>query len=154
MCRRRASSLAALLALACASGAPAALTEVERSTIEREVTAAMDSLLAAAMRRDADAVFGRFAPGPHADDGALATRDELERVYRPLYASTARLDLRMSRREVRVLSPDVAMVVAEGTFDATGRDGARQQGRNAWTFVWERAPDGWRVLHQHQSSPR
>ena len=151
---QRGVPLGAFLALACVPAAPpTTLAEADRAVIEREVTLAMDSLIAAASRVDADRVFGYYAPGLHVEDGALTSLDSLQANYRALYATLQRIDFTIRRQQVRALSPNLAMVVAEGSYAVVARGGGRQQGRVAWTLLWQRESDRWRLLHSHQSFP-
>ena len=130
----------------------APLSEAERRSIEAEVQTALDSLLAAWSSLDARAVNRHFSAasidtynGERSEPGdwADANYDWLSKTeIRPFE------DLRFD-----VLSRDAVVASWVNTFVETDAAGQRQPEMLAlMTQVWVRERDGWKILHNHEST--
>jgi uncharacterized protein (TIGR02246 family) len=83
----------------------------------------------------------------------LATReDALGRVKANL-RGISRLEYRWKRQNVTVLSPEVALLTAEGESVATTVEGQVFTTPFAQTVVFVLRDGRWKALHAHQSSP-
>jgi hypothetical protein len=84
----------------------------------------------------------------------MVTRQEaLERVRSNL-RGISRIQYRWKNRYVKVLSPEVAVLVAEGESTATTSAGDTFTTPFAQTVVFVREAGSWKAIHAHQSSPR
>ncbi len=84
----------------------------------------------------------------------LATRQEaLERVRGDLRGIRS-IQYRWLRQHVTVLSPEVALLVAEGESVATTTAGDTFSAPFAQTVVFVLRDGGWKAIHAHQSSPQ
>ena len=53
---------------------------------------------------------------------------------------------------ITVLDPNTVLVVKSGTATATPIHGPPQRGGFVQTMLWQRRPEGWRVVHAHEST--
>ena len=55
--------------------------------------------------------------------------------------------------EVRVtaLASNLALMTPENETDMSLKDGPECKYRHAFTMIWEKGTDGWRILHSHES---
>ena len=84
----------------------------------------------------------------------MATRQEaLERVRNNLRPGSRRIQYQWNRQYVTVLSPEVAVLTAEGTVAATAGSGDTITTRLAQTIVFVLRAGSWKAIHAHQSMP-
>ena len=57
-------------------------------------------------------------------------------------------------KRITVLSKDAAIVVVSGHTNAESTSGQKFSAAFAWTFVYRKTGDHWKVIHSHQSNPR
>ena len=62
--------------------------------------------------------------------------------------------INIKKKIITVLSPDVALITANGDFTSIAKDGQMRTGDFSWTFVYTLIDDKWNVIHYHQSSLR
>lgn len=60
---------------------------------------------------------------------------------------------RQAAPEFTVLGPDAAVVTLEESSARTLPDGVKSRGTVVITEVFERRPEGWRIVYSHESSP-
>jgi len=133
------------------------ISSAEQASIADSVTSQMDTLFAALNARSVDRLYALYAPGESlvtADNGTLvASRDSMERADRALFGSLRAVQFAEDGRKVQVLTRGVVVFTSayHGTMtDSTGR---ATEMRGAWTGVWQRLPQGWRIVSQHGSMP-
>jgi ketosteroid isomerase-like protein len=56
-------------------------------------------------------------------------------------------------RSARMLSDSSALVVREGMYTINFKDGTAREIFLVMSTVWEREPDGWKMVHLHESAP-
>ncbi len=134
-------------ALAAQSSTPSA----SRSAMTTTIAALLDSSAAAWNRGDvrahlaanADSIWFMTSRGPVVGNDSVATI--MTRSY--FRQGQPRRILRFDHVTVRPLGKRFALVV--GQFILSGANQADQSG---WfSTVWERRPEGWRVIHDHSS---
>jgi uncharacterized protein (TIGR02246 family) len=143
--------------MAAASGSRGA-TRDETKSIEEAVLAANAEMTQAAEALDADRLFAYML---ETDKGSvvlnglvMATRQEaLERVRSSL-RGVGRIQYRWKRQSVTVLSPEIALLTAEGESTATTTTGDVFTTPFAQTVVFVMRAGRWKAIHAHQSSPR
>jgi uncharacterized protein (TIGR02246 family) len=146
----------ALVTLAARVGAPVA--RADSKSIEQAVLAVSAEMTRAGEAVDADRLFGHMLEtdkGSVIQDGLVsATRQEaLERVRANLRGIRA-IQYRWTRQYVTVLSPEIALLVAEGESTVTTDTGATFGTPFAQTIVFVLRDGRWRAIHAHQSAPR
>jgi uncharacterized protein (TIGR02246 family) len=130
----------------------------ETKSIEDAVLAVSAEMTRAGEAVDADRLFGYMLEndkGSVVQNGLLlATRQEaLERVRTNL-RGIARIQYRWTRQYVTPLSPEIALLVAEGESTVTTDAGATFNTPFAQTVVFVLRDGRWKAIHAHQSSPR
>lgn len=125
--------------------------------IVRDVLAANEAMVAAANRLDLDSFFAAMLEADHAmivQNGTIfETRAEARAaVERALYGVTG-VERRFENPQVTVISPEVALLVSEGSVTATYQDGRQMSGRFAVSLVFVLRDGGWKLLHGHYSTP-
>lgn len=122
--------------------------------------AAIDSLVQEAMKgslaADADRVLAMaegvedltFITGDLMLDGLETIREDFEETYAAIDSQSQKI----LQKQVRLLTPDVALVtaVSEGTFTDVAGWTSEPVGMGH-TLVFVRSGDGWRLHHAHQS---
>jgi uncharacterized protein (TIGR02246 family) len=142
--------MAFAVSTACATGEPD--TQLTRATIQqlgREMNEAANALDAAAFVRHFAADTGLVvAFDGQVTFGAANLLDAQRQYWGQL--SAALYEVRDSR--VVVVSPDVAIVTNTGRAIETTRQGDERRGGFVSTVVWQRRPEGWRVINMHEST--
>jgi uncharacterized protein (TIGR02246 family) len=152
----------ATMALAsCGAPAPAAAPAAEFNPDDPAVTAALDSAVAMA-RAGADAVDAAATLAPlnaednltfMAGDILIAGREEILQAFRDTYAQIKAQRHVPVARQVRLLTPDVALysAVARGTFQDLSGEISDPVGLGS-TAIFVRRDGAWRLAHFHQST--
>ena len=159
MLRRAGSILPRVIAfVTLAAGVGGPVARADSKSIEEAVLAVSAEMTTAGEAVDADRLFSHML---ETDKGSviqggqlLATRQEaLERVRANLRGIRA-IQYHWTRQYVTVLSPEIAVLVAEGESTATTDAGATFGTPFAQTIVFVLRDGRWKAIHAHQSSPR
>lgn len=81
------------------------------------------------------------------------TRAEAMEAVKRGFMGIAKMDRRFDNPQVTVISPDTALLAAEGSVSATLTDGREMTSRFAVSVVFVRKAGEWKVLHGHYSMP-
>ncbi len=142
-----------LAACCCAGCRPAAPPAAfDQAADEAAIRAVMQQQQDAWNRGDVDAFMDgyartdslRFASGGAVQQGWQATLERYHRAY-PDRAAMGTLSFEL--RQVRVLSPRWAFV-----FGAYALERADDRPTGLFTLLFEKRPEGWRVVHDHTSA--
>ena len=57
-------------------------------------------------------------------------------------------------KKITVLSDNAALLAASGNASAGLEDGRTITGGFAWTFVYSKVNNNWKIIHTHMSTPR
>jgi uncharacterized protein (TIGR02246 family) len=130
----------------------------DSKSVEEKVLAVSAEMTRAGEAVDADRLFSYMLEtdkGSVIQNGVfLATRAEaLERVRSNL-RGIDKIQYHWKRQHVAVLSPEVALLTAEGESVATTNAGETFTTPFAQTVVFVLRAGSWRAIHAHQSSPR
>jgi uncharacterized protein (TIGR02246 family) len=130
----------------------------DNAAIERAVLAVHAEMTRAGETADADRLFEYMLEtdkGSIIQNGVLfATRAEaLARVKKNLLG-IASLKYNWKRQYVTVLSPESALLIAEGESVFATTAGETVQASFVQTVVFVKKAGQWRAIHAHQSSPR
>ncbi len=132
------------------------MTSEHRAALADSIRALSDSVIRSGERLDAEAMTARFLDGPAAAFGgagglvlsAEQLRNSLAQGYRGLVGQR----FEIVEQRVAILGLDAASATGWGNVSATHETGARANSRVAFTFVWGRRGDEWRVIQAHFSS--
>jgi uncharacterized protein (TIGR02246 family) len=150
---------ALLLAVAPVAGAggESALSERERASIERAVLETDARVTQAARDRDVDRLFSFMAEtekGSVIQNGALLlTKAEAKVRVQGNMRGISALDYRWKQQHVTVVSPTVAILVAEGESAVTTDQGQTFTAPFVQTTVYVQRDGRWLIQHAHQSAP-
>ncbi len=153
-----AGAAALVLAAGCAR-APLPLNDAEKAAIadsvSRMATQMMASMAAPATAAAADKFLSYYVRGEalvHAQYGTIfPTYDSLVAGVRMMFPPGSTYKLTLDQRRVTVLDRDVAVLTAmmNGVYaDSAGKETPI---REAWTAVFHRTADGWKIAADHES---
>ena len=157
MGRRSVPTLLGVL-LAAAVGGGLSATRAETKSIEDAVLEVSAQMTLAGEAVDADRLFSFMLDtdkGSVIQNGVvMVTRQEaLERVRSNL-RGISKIQYRWKKQYVKVLSPEVAVLTAEGESTGTTTAGDTFTTPFAQTVVFVLEAGSWKAIHAHQSSPR
>ncbi len=149
---------AALVALCRLPAAPASDPGPEvAAAVRAAVLQTNEAMTQAANRLDADAFFSYILDtdeGLIVQDGEIfRTRQEALDAVKRGFAGLAKVERRFEEPHVTVISPEAALLVANGTTVATLRDGRAFERRFAVSLLFVRRDGAWKLLHGHYSMP-
>jgi uncharacterized protein (TIGR02246 family) len=141
-----------------AGGVAASARAADTKAVEEAVLAVNAEMTRAGEAVDADRLFGYMLDTDKVsviqNGVVLTTRQEaLEQVRRNL-GRVASLKYDWKRQYVTVLSPEVAVLAAEGQSTATTTAGQTFTTPFAQTVVFVLRDGRWKAIHAHQSTPR
>jgi hypothetical protein len=129
-----------------------------REAIEKSILEISDTMTKAGEARDIDRLFTFMLEndkGSIVQNGRiLLTRSEALQVTRQNMSSIRSIQYRWKQRHVTIVSPTVALLIAEGESSVTTEQGQNFTAPFAQTIVFVLGDGQWKVLHAHQSSPR
>jgi uncharacterized protein (TIGR02246 family) len=157
MGRRRVPTLVGIL-LSAAAGGGVSAAPAETKSIEDAVLAVSAQMTKAGEAVDPDRLFTFLLEndkGSVVQNGVVMVtrREALERVRSNL-RGISKIQYRWKNQYVKVLSPEVAVLTAEGESTATTTAGDTFTTPFAQTVVFVLEAGSWKAVHAHQSSPR
>ena len=152
--RRLVLTALSLAFLAGCQHATTEFTDEQRAAVADTVGQLADAFFEDFRALDFEGAMAPFKPGiVWAENGVMGTNiDSLSTAWGGFFASIQEVTSGdWAEVHIDVLGPDAAVFTA--TFDWAGVDttGAEVGGSGVWTTVWERTPDGWRVVQGHES---
>lgn len=157
---RASAALAAVVALVVFAGLVSARSRQAPGAreVEQTVLAASAEMTRAGEALDADALFALMLDtdkGSVIQNGVfMATREEALRQVKSGFERVGKVQYRWRRQHVTVLSPQAALLTAEGESNVTIADGRVITTPFAQSVVFVLRDGEWKALHAHQSSPR
>jgi uncharacterized protein (TIGR02246 family) len=141
-----------------AGGFAASAAGADTRAIEEAVLAVSAEMTKAGEAVDADRLFGYMLDTDKVsviqNGVVMTTRQEALEQVRSGLRGIAGIQYRWKRQYVTVLSPEVAMLAAEGESTATTTAGQAFTTPFAQTVVFVLRDGRWRAIHAHQSAPR
>ena len=132
-------------------------TKPDYTAIEKKIKDTYAEITKAAESVDAEKLFSYVLEN---DKGSLIqggkivlTRKEAFDSYKENNQNITKIDYKFDRQYVTVLSPQIAVVVVEGSFEATTKSGETFGSPFAQTVVFVLKDNQWKVLHSHTSRP-
>jgi ketosteroid isomerase-like protein len=148
---------AAIVFAAGCSTAPKPMSDAERAALADSVTQAANSMFASfATKPSADAMLSYYLHGDalvHAEYGMIfPTYDSLVKAVRAGVQSLRSAAMTLDQKRVTVLDRDVVVLTAliNGAMKDTA--GKETPFHEAWTSVWHRTSDGWKIAADHEST--
>jgi ketosteroid isomerase-like protein len=148
--------VAVLLLCSSLSFRPAA-AQPDYTAIEKKVNELYAEITKAAESADAEKLFSYVLDN---DKGSLIsggkitlTRQEAMESYKKRSQNIKNINYKIDRQYVTVISPQTALMVAEGSYEATTMEGKTFGLPFAQTVVFVLKDNQWKVLHSHTSSP-
>jgi len=133
-------------------------SRADTSAIEAAVLAVHAEMTRAGEAGDADRLFSYMLDtdkGSVVQNGVmLTTRKEALEQVRANLGRISKIQYRWTRELVTVLSPESAVLVAEGESTATTASGDTFTAPFVQTVVFVLRGGAWKAIHAHQSSPR
>jgi uncharacterized protein (TIGR02246 family) len=141
-----------------ASGLTAAAGGADTKSIEEAVLAVSAEMTKAGEAVDADRLFAYMLDTDKVsviqNGVVMTTRQEALEQVRSNLRGIAAVKYDWKRQYVTVLSPEVAVLAAEGQSTATTAAGQTFTTPFAQTVVFVLRDGAWRAIHAHQSAPR
>jgi len=141
-----------------ASGLAAAAGGTDTKAIEEAVLAVSAEMTKAGEALDADRLFGHMLDTDKVsviqNGVVMTTRQEALEQVRSSLRGLAAVKYDWKRQYVTVLSPEVAVLAAEGQSTATTTAGQTFTTPFAQTVVFVLRDGAWKAIHAHQSAPR
>lgn len=145
-------AIVALVALAACQPSQEFTDDQELALVD-SVLQVHGGLIAAARAVDADRLLAFFAADAGVVmDGVVVPRDRFATNVRAAYQQLDRQEVDWHPARVSVISRDAVVLTIGGRYRAISPTGETVwDGEVAWTEVFERQPDGWKLTHAHQS---
>jgi ketosteroid isomerase-like protein len=140
------SALVALSLLACHAG-----PDADHKGDQEAITTALNAQQAAWNRGDVDAFLVGYWRSPEVtfsgSNGVTRGWDGVQSRYKKNYPGRAAMgQLDFSALEFRFLGPDAALVLGRWHLKRE-----KDSFAGVFTLVWQRFPDGWKIVHDHTS---
>lgn len=147
-----------LILAACGPSREAQLSDAERAAIQDTILTLWDETLAGIEEADAAKAYRLFSDRPDAwyiRDGSLyPSIATAEREYAEGFKGISRQRREIDTLAVTVLGPSTAVLFSLGRFFATDTAGVTHPPLElAWSAVWRREDEGWRIANLHISFP-
>jgi hypothetical protein len=129
----------------------------QTGAIEKAILEVNAQMTQAAEARDIDRLFSFMLPNDHgsiAQSGFLfLTREDAQSSVKRGFTAIQKIAYRWKHQMVTVISPDTAILVADGESETTFGDGTTAVTPFAQTVIFVRKDGAWKALHAHQSAP-
>ncbi len=87
------------------------------------------------------------------DNGTyFKTFSDLMTVFKQNIKGLESQELEITNKKVTVLSENKALLTTSGKYKAKILDGRILNGEFAWTFIYSKTDDVWKVIHSHMSN--
>jgi len=142
----------------CSSVYSQGLTQNQKEKIASDITALFDKSIKAAESIDSkgisDFVDDTLKAG-FIDNGILLNSfDEVMRGYKEAIKGIKSNKFSVSNKKITVLADNAALLTVSGNASTTLEDGRTLTSSFAWTFVYSKVNDNWKIIHSHMSTPR
>lgn len=133
------------------------LTENRNTQAEADIRALLDSWKSAFLKRDVDTIIAHYAPDVLAFDAILQLQFKGRDAYRKHWEACLSMCTGHMLFEMHELEITAADQIAFGHYicqcGGTNEKGETQSGWMRVTLGLRRIEDGWKIVHEHFSSP-
>ncbi len=134
------------------------LSEKKANMIQAEVEAAFQEGLRAGESLDAEKVAGsvddRLHAGHIVNGVYFSSVDPIMQNVADNMQGLNKLQYVIKDKKITVLSKNAAIVAVSGNTNGESVSGQQFSAPFAWTFIYRKTGDQWKVIHTHQSNPR
>lgn len=134
------------------------LSEKQRIKIENELEKVFEQALKDGEKLDVESIVSSVddkRKAGHIVNGAYyGTFDSLMVVFTSGIRNTDRQEYSIDKKKITALTRNLAIVAAAGKAKIYLNSGQSFVAGFAWTFVYEKTDNRWKVIHSHRSSPR
>lgn len=129
--------------------------ELEKATIAREVTDTFKQLVTAINRRDAGAWQNFYSKDGFvsaiAGVDVFPTRNAWVETITSYFSDRKRQHVELQEMRVTPLAPGLALLTSQENSDIQAKIGSSSKARHAFTMIWKKGKDGWKIVHSHES---
>ncbi|OGU62851.1 MAG: hypothetical protein A2V66_07370 [Ignavibacteria bacterium RBG_13_36_8] len=131
------------------------MTEEEKDTVKEAVLTIHNNTVEMAKQADLEKTFeaacNEYGAG-YINNGVMYNDIESMKAFiKPSFDKIEKQEISFDDVRVSVVAQNAALLTAHGNFIATLKDGSQFGFPFAWTFVYVKLNDQWRVIHTHQS---
>ena len=142
----------------CSSVYSQRLTQNQKEKITLDITALFEKSIKAAEDIDskeiADNVDDTLKAG-FIDNGFFFNSfDEVMKGFKESIKGIRSQKFSISNKKITVLTDNAALLTASGNASVALEDGRTITVGFAWTFVYSKVNDNWKIIHSHMSAPR
>ena len=134
------------------------LSNNQKEKIVSEITVLFEKNIKAAENLDSKELSGTVDDTLKAgfiDNGQfLSSFDEVMDGFKEGIKGLQSQKFSISNKKITVLANNAALLTASGNFSVALEDGRTLTGKFAWTFVYSKVNDNWKIIHSHMSTPR
>jgi ketosteroid isomerase-like protein len=143
-----------LVSLSCQQQ-PAALTDAQKTEIEKEVRAVLDQWISALDTLDYTQQLQWYSKeefwGYIGNGQAIPTTKALFDSMQNWFSVRVIQKVEMKTSSVKAISSDRAIVYFTTLFEHSFKEGKTVKGHSAETIVFKKESQGWRIIHEHES---
>lgn len=135
----------------------AAVLESTEKAVKSAVLETNNKMIEAGNRMDVEGFFSYILDtneGSIVQNGIrFKSREQAMQAIQQGHTGVAKIDRQFTNPQVTLISPDAALLVSEGTVNATLNDGRTIKGSFAVSLLFVRKEGQWKLLHGHYSMP-
>jgi ketosteroid isomerase-like protein len=145
------------LVFSCSTGNQKNLTAMNNTEIIQEVRQAAGLLTGYSAKSQIDSFLSCYSDSrdfrAFSADGMVRNFDEFSKIAREYYDSVSKQDISTTREDYAVVDSDLVIYSWLGNIDAHFKNGNLMKMKNyGVSFVYKKLPNGWKVIHSHESS--
>ena len=134
------------------------LTETKKSKIIAEINSLFEKSLKAGERLDINGITENVNDTLKAgfiDNGMyLNSFDEVMSRFTNATKGIDSQEMAIVNKKITILSPNAVLLTASGNYKVKVPDGRILEGTFAWSFVYSKINNNWKIVHSHMSNPR
>lgn len=134
------------------------LWDIKIKQIENEISAIFEKSIEAGEKLDIKGITENINDSKKSgfiDNGTyFKTFDELMVPFKAGIQGLEYQEMNVESKKITVLSENNVLLTAHGDYSAKVSDGRILKGKFAWTFVYSKINEEWKVIHSHMSNPR
>ncbi len=131
------------------------LADAESTAIQKEVSDQFNQLVLAVNRLDAGA-WSRFYSKDDFISAVVGTdyygtRSEWVDTITKYFSTRQRQSIEPLQVQVTALAPALALMTSQEKGEISSKGGERGAFEHAFTMIWKKERDGWKIIHSHES---
>lgn len=124
-------------------------------TTEKEVKECFDGLVSAINAKDAGSWSGYLSTegflSAVAGTDAFSKRSAWIEAVEEFFSARESQSIEPGHVRVAELAPGLALLTSEQKTEFALKAGGGFAGRHVFTMIWKKEPDGWKIVHSHES---